>query len=81
MGVQLYRRPLGGLKNAQFHVSHGLAIVWLGFGIVAASTLWVLLSRENRRRDEIQAGRRGRRRNEEEQRRLGDRRLDWRYHV
>lgn len=84
VGVQLYRRPLGGLKNPSFHISHGLSIVWLGFGIGAASALWFLLSRENRRRDALQASGQQEKQtveSEEEQRRLGDRRLDWRYHV
>ncbi|EST09653.1 Major facilitator superfamily [Kalmanozyma brasiliensis GHG001] len=83
VGVQLYRRPLGSLANPRFHISHGLAIVWLGFGIAAASTLWFLLSRENRRRDELQAKGQHEKESidEEEQKRLGDRRLDWRYHV
>ncbi|SJX60036.1 related to TNA1-High affinity nicotinic acid plasma membrane permease [Sporisorium reilianum f. sp. reilianum] len=84
VGVQLYRRPLGGLENPKFHISHGLSIVWLGFGIAAASALWFLLSRENRRRDALQASGQYEKQSEqsdEAQRRLGDRRLDWRYHV
>lgn len=81
VGVQLYRRPLGGLKNQNFHISHGLSIVWLGFGIAAASALWYLLSRENRRRDALQHSGQAKEESEEDQKRLGDRRLDWRYHV
>ncbi|GAC93982.1 hypothetical protein PHSY_001551 [Pseudozyma hubeiensis SY62] len=84
VGVQLYRRPLGALKNPNYHISHGLSIVWLGFGIGAASALWFLLSRENRRRDAVQASQGHEKVQEESQdelKRLGDRRLDWRYHV
>ncbi|SNX81325.1 related to TNA1 - High affinity nicotinic acid plasma membrane permease [Melanopsichium pennsylvanicum] len=88
IGVQLYRRPLGGLKNASYHISHGLSIVWLAFGVGAATALWILLSRENNRRDAVQASGNFKGGNfkdshdtEEEQKRLGDRRLDWRYHI
>lgn len=83
IGVQLYRKPLGGLRNVNYHISHGLSIVWLGFGIAAASTLWFLLSRENRRRDALQAQNNGKdaEQSQEELKHLGDRRLDWRYHV
>lgn len=82
IGVQLYRKPLGGLANKNYDVSHGLAIVWLGIGIAAASTLWILLRRENRRRDALQAsGEKQEELSEDELRRLGDRRLDWRYHY
>ncbi|SOV03046.1 related to TNA1 - High affinity nicotinic acid plasma membrane permease [Ustilago sp. UG-2017a] len=82
VGVQLYRKPLGGLVNKNYHISHGLAIVWLAFGIAAATSLWILLSRENRRRDALQAndGKQDEL-SEEELKRLGDRRLDWRYHY
>ena len=89
VGVQLYRQPLGGLKNPRYRYSHALAIVWLGIGIFAASLLWILLSRENKRRDEEQA-RLIQERKENggdelqdltERKRLGDRRLDWRYQV
>lgn len=48
---QLYRKPLGHLKNTNFRVSHGLAIVWIGIGAFAASSLWYLMSKENQRRD------------------------------
>ena len=84
VGVQLYRKPLGGLKNPNYRISHGLSIVWLAFGMGAASTLWVLLSRENTRRDALQAAstnEKGQLESEEENKKLGDRRLDWRYHV
>lgn len=84
VGVQLYRRPLGGLRNPHYHISHGLSIVWLGFGIGAASALWFLLSRENQRRDALQVSRendKSQEETDEERKRLGDRRLDWRYHV
>ncbi|KAJ1032093.1 hypothetical protein NDA13_002468 [Ustilago tritici] len=82
VGVQLYRKPLGGLVNKNYHISHGLAIVWLAFGIAAATSLWILLSRENRRRDALQtSGEKQDELSEEELKRLGDRRLDWRYHY
>lgn len=82
VGVQLYRKPLGGLVNKNYHISHGLAIFWLAFGIAAATSLWVLLSRENRRRDALQANdEKQDELSEEELKRLGDRRLDWRYHY
>ncbi|PWN49580.1 MFS general substrate transporter [Violaceomyces palustris] len=94
-GTLLYRIPLGSLKNKNYNVSHGLAILWLGFGILSASLLWFLLGRENRRRDAL-ASRRSAEKGEgdgdatqqetevlgiDELRRLGDRRPDWRYHV
>ncbi|EPQ31951.1 uncharacterized protein PFL1_00150 [Pseudozyma flocculosa PF-1] len=88
IGVQLYRTPLGSLKNTNYRISHGLAIVWLGIGIGAASALWILLDRENKRRDrEVQrkSDEEGKSAEQlqsvEEKRLLGDRRLDWRYQI
>ncbi|KAN0066536.1 hypothetical protein ACQY0O_000630 [Thecaphora frezii] len=82
VGVQLYRTPLGGLKNPNFRISHALAIVWLGVGIGAAAALWFLLDKENRRRDqEMQTRIDVQLQTPEEKQLLGDRRLDWRYQV
>lgn len=49
IGTQLYRIPLGSLANARYKYSHILAIVWLLIGVVAASLLYIGLSRENAR--------------------------------
>ena len=85
VGVQLYRQPLGRLKNSDYRVSHGLSILWLGIGITAASTLWYLLDKENKRRDALQASSLGEKEDgeasEEELKNLGDRRRNWRYHI
>lgn len=51
IGTQLYRIPLGGLANKNYHVSQGLTIVWLGIGIASCLALWYVLGRENARRD------------------------------
>ncbi|KAI9321144.1 major facilitator superfamily domain-containing protein [Zopfochytrium polystomum] len=89
-GTLLYRQPLGGLANSAYKVSHGLTVLWLAVGVTAASLLWVLLAKENRRRDEAlkaaeaegeAAALKALALTPEERRKLGDRRLDWRYHI
>ncbi|KAJ3128129.1 hypothetical protein HK100_009346 [Physocladia obscura] len=84
-GTLLYRIPLGGLANTSYNVSHGLAILWLFVGIFAASSLWFLLSRENARRDKVEAeaAETGQKivLTPEETKKQGDRRITWRYHV
>ncbi|KAJ1556825.1 hypothetical protein HK405_001701, partial [Cladochytrium tenue] len=74
--------PLGSLANASFAVSHGLTMVWLFVGISAAGTLWILLTRENARRDALVANQESKAELSAEERfKLGDKRPDWRYHV
>lgn len=56
IGTQLYRQPLGKLRNANYHVSIGLTFIWLAIGVASASALWVIMARENRRRAAIREG-------------------------
>lgn len=51
IGTQLYRVPLGGLKNTNYHIAYGLTIVWLAIGISSATALWWGLRRANLRLD------------------------------
>jgi hypothetical protein len=51
IGTQLYRVPLGGLKNTGYRYSHIFSIVWLLIGIASASGLYFGLQRENARLD------------------------------
>ncbi|CAO1620824.1 unnamed protein product [Jaminaea pallidilutea] len=90
IGTQLYRMPLGSLPNANYHISIGLTILWLGIGILSASALWLVLGRENRRRDEAQSDSKEKGglhadQDPEEVARLwaelGDRRPDFRYQL
>ncbi|PWN44193.1 MFS general substrate transporter [Ceraceosorus guamensis] len=60
IGTQLYRIPLGTIPNKSYRISHIFTIIWLLFGISAASALWILLARHNRRLDERIAERRAR---------------------
>ncbi|KAK0554230.1 hypothetical protein OC846_000939 [Tilletia horrida] len=53
VGTQLYRLPLGSLKNLHYNVSHGFAIGYVTAGIVITSLLSYFLRRENIRRDEL----------------------------
>ena len=50
IGTQVYRIPLGGIANKDYHVSFGLTIVWMAIGIASASALWLGLQRANKRR-------------------------------
>lgn len=93
IGTQLYRVPLGGLKNTNYHVSEGLTILWLGIGLSACSFLWWRMSRANAYRKRVLEGQaegsEGFKREEEktreeisrEWRELGDRRLTWQYQT
>lgn len=83
--------PLGSLPNANYHISVGLTILWLGIGILSASALWLVLGRENRRRDEAQSDstqEKGELRADQDPEEvarlwaeLGDRRPDFRYQL
>ncbi|KAE8227342.1 hypothetical protein CF319_g169 [Tilletia indica] len=53
VGTQLYRLPLGSLKNHNYIVSHGFAIGYITAGIVIAGLLSYSLRRENQRRDAL----------------------------
>ncbi|CAO1629429.1 unnamed protein product [Parajaminaea phylloscopi] len=94
VGTQLYRTPLGGLPNKNFHVSIGLTFVWLAIGASCCAALWVILARENKRRaallqerygDEAQArdlaGNKTREEVAEEWARLGDKRVEFVYQI
>lgn len=50
--------PLGTIPNRAYRYSQVFTIGWLLFAIGCASTLWVLLSRANRRLDREEAARR-----------------------
>ncbi|UZJ56306.1 hypothetical protein CBS101457_005626 [Exobasidium rhododendri] len=54
IGLQLYRVPLGGLKNTGYKYSHIFAIVWLLIGIAAAASLHFGLKRKNAKLDEAE---------------------------
>ncbi|KAL9931921.1 hypothetical protein V8E36_009236 [Tilletia maclaganii] len=93
VGTQLYRQPLGHLKNHNFIVSHAFAIGYIVAGITIAGLLSFFLRRENERRDALAAAGQseyavnGEKVTAEdlsperiaEFRRLGDRRPNWRY--
>ncbi|KAI0090538.1 major facilitator superfamily domain-containing protein [Irpex rosettiformis] len=91
-GVLIYRPEWA--KN-HYRKPHIIAIGYLAFAIVVASTLWWWMAKENRRRDEILAssggggenGKLGRADGDEaegdavEKIRLGDRHIKWRYQI
>lgn len=47
IGTELYRIPLGSIANRNYRISHILAIVWLVIGIIAATSLYIGLKRQN----------------------------------
>jgi hypothetical protein len=47
LGTQLYRPN----TSPRFHLGHGFAMGYLVANMVVVSTLWLVLSQENRRRD------------------------------
>ena len=49
LGTQLYRTE----SAPRFFVGHGFALGYLIANLVVVSTLWVVLRRENRKRDEL----------------------------
>jgi len=51
LGTQLYRPN----TSPRFYLGHGFAMGYLFANILVVSTLWPVLSRENRRRDSIVA--------------------------
>ncbi|KAI9761920.1 MAG: hypothetical protein M4579_000703 [Chaenotheca gracillima] len=51
MGTQLYRPAWA----PRFFVGHGMALAYLLGNIVVVGTLWIILRRENKRRDEVMA--------------------------
>lgn len=51
IGTQLYRVPLGGIQNKNYHISHALAIAWICIAMISASLLWYGLSSLNKRMD------------------------------
>ncbi|KAK0535033.1 hypothetical protein OC834_001680 [Tilletia horrida] len=55
VGTQLYRQPLGSLKNHNFVVSHAFAIGYIVAGIIITALLSFFLRRENLRRDALAA--------------------------
>ncbi|CAD6884567.1 unnamed protein product [Tilletia laevis] len=55
VGTQLYRVPLGSLKNKNYIVSHGFAIGYIVAGITIAGALSYFLRKENQRRDALAA--------------------------
>lgn len=75
IGTQLYRPKW----SPRYYVGHGCALAWLVGNVVVVSTLWYILSRENKKRD---AGERSDRLvglTEEQQRQLGDDHPDYRF--
>lgn len=86
----IYRQPLGSNANKSYNLSHGITIIWLCIALVAASTIWFVLGRENRRRAAILKDREARGQVDQpktaeeiaqEWRELGDFKLDWKYQV
>lgn len=49
VGTQLYRIPLGGVANKNYHISYALTIVYLGLGAITAGSLWFGLDRANKK--------------------------------
>ncbi|CAO1620656.1 unnamed protein product [Sympodiomycopsis kandeliae] len=86
----IYRQPLGSNANTNYKISHGITIIWLFIAITAASTIYIVLGRENRRRNAIIKDKESRGETDQpksseetakEWRELGDFKLDWRYQL
>lgn len=86
----IYRQPLGGNPNEAYKISHGITIIWLCIAIASASTLWIVLARENNRKAAILKDRETRGEADkpktqqeiaQEWRELGDSKLDWKYQL
>ncbi len=77
-GVLLYRPAFSG---HHFRKPHIIAIGYLTFAIVMASTLWHFMASENRRRAEIIAAGKDEEVDRETKVFLGDREIHWKYHV
>jgi len=73
IGTQLYRSNDG----PRYLVGHSVALAYLVWNIVIVGTLWVVLDRENKRRDEAAA--RGERQDEGEWK--GDADPRWRFRL
>lgn len=84
-GVLIYRPQFA---SHQYRKPHIIAIGYLCFAILAASYLWISMSRENKRRDAVLAAAKGEELQEaktlgqnEERRREGDRHVEYRYQI
>ncbi|KAL0573731.1 hypothetical protein V5O48_008227 [Marasmius crinis-equi] len=78
MGTQLYRP----ITSPRYLLGHGFALGYLTANVVVASTLWVILKRENTRRAKVLAGRQGDEKvHEREEQIRGDEDPRWRFHL
>jgi MFS transporter, ACS family, DAL5 transporter family protein len=78
MGVLMYRPDFSG---HHFRKPHIIAVGYLTFAIVVASTLWYFMASENHRRAEIIASGKDEEVDRETKVLLGDREIHWKYHV
>jgi len=86
VGVLIYRPSFSGHR---FRKPHIITIGYITFAVLVTSYLWWAMSKENKRRDGIQAARGGKKQasddgheeGEEERIRLGDRHVAYRYQI
>jgi hypothetical protein len=77
-GVLIYRPAFSA---HHFRKPHIVAIGYLTFGIIMASTLWYIMAGENRRRAKIISVAKDEEVDRETKVLLGDREVHWKYHV